>query len=259
VSPLAQTRLSPEEEVKIVAAAAGGDRIARERLVEAFAPTIAGVARIYHGSASVTREELMQEGVCGLLRALERYDPELGTPFWAYASWWVRQAMQQLMAQLARPVVLSDRALRRLARLKEARAEHLQTHGGEPSTADLTEETGLTRVQIDNLLAIDRPPRRLEEPRSNEDGVMATVGELVADPISADGYERVIERSEMEEMQDLSAGLEEREREILFSHYGLGCPCRTLREIASGLELSVERVRQIEEKALSKLRDAIAV
>ena len=76
--------------------------------------------------------ELMQEGVVGLLRALERYDPEVG-PFWPYASWWVRQAMQRLVAELTRPVVLSDRALRQLARVRNAHSEHLRSVRSEPS------------------------------------------------------------------------------------------------------------------------------
>jgi RNA polymerase primary sigma factor len=78
----------------MAAAAAAGDADARAELVEAFRPGIAGVARHYRSAPHVSREELMQEGVVGLLRALERFDSELGTPFWAYASWWVRQAMR---------------------------------------------------------------------------------------------------------------------------------------------------------------------
>ena len=137
-------------------AAEEGDAGARDRLVEAFMPSIASVARIYRGSPAVDRVELMQEGVVGLLRALQRYDPTRGTPFWAYASWWVRQAMQQLVAELTRPVVLSDRALRQLARVKDARRDHLQAHGREPSSAELAETTGLTREQVENLVAAER-------------------------------------------------------------------------------------------------------
>ena len=74
---------------------------ARGALIEAFTPLIGNVARGYRGASGVGRAELMQEGVVGLLRALERYDPELETPFWAYASWWVRQAMQQLVSELS--------------------------------------------------------------------------------------------------------------------------------------------------------------
>ena len=93
--------------------------------MEAFLPLIAGVARVYRGSEAITRVELMQEGVVGLLRALERYDPEQGVPLWGYASWWVRQAMQQLIAELTRPVVLSDRSLRQLSALKRAHHAYL--------------------------------------------------------------------------------------------------------------------------------------
>jgi RNA polymerase sigma factor (sigma-70 family) len=103
-----------------VAAAAAGDSVACEQLVEAFLPSIAGVARIYRSTPGIDRAELMQEGVVGLLRAARRYDPARGTRFWAYASWWVRQAMQQLVAEMTRPVALSDRPLRGLARIKEA-------------------------------------------------------------------------------------------------------------------------------------------
>src|SRR4051794_38385132 len=120
---------APERERELVAAARAGDPAARARLVEAFMPLVASTARVYRDSPSVDRVELLQEGVVGLLRALERFDPERGTPFWAYAAAWVRQAMQQLVAELTRPAVLSDRALRQLARLREAHARALRETG----------------------------------------------------------------------------------------------------------------------------------
>src|SRR5437660_742102 len=83
-------------------------------------------------------------GVAGLLRALERYDPARGTPFWAYAGWWVRQAMQQLVAELTGPVVLSDRALRQLARVKDAHRGAMLETGREPGRDDLATRSGLT-------------------------------------------------------------------------------------------------------------------
>jgi RNA polymerase primary sigma factor len=240
----------------LVIAAEGGDADARARLVDAFLPTIGGVARLYRNSSAVDRAELMQEGVVGLLRALERYDPDMGAPFWAYASWWVRQAMQQLVAEMTRPVVLSDRALRRLARVKDARREHLQAQGGEPDLADLVAATGFTREQVESLLAVERTPRGLEETLMGEDGPGGTLGDLVADPVSEDEYDRVVDNMETRELRDLADDLVEREREIVFSHYGFGRPAQTLREIADGMDLSVERVRQLEERALGQLREA---
>ncbi len=250
-------RLPPAAERALVAAAESGDAAARTKLVETFWPSIAGVARVYQASSAVNRDELMQEGVVGLLRAAGRFDPEMGTPFWAYASWWVRQAMQQLVAEVTRPVVLSDRAFRRLARIKDARSQFVRERGEEPTTSDLVEATELTRVQIENLMVAERPPRGFEEPLGGEEGATTTLGETVADPTAEDAYERVIEGMEIEELRDLTKGLADRERAIVFAHYGLGRPAETLREIAEGLDLSVERVRQIEERALEKLREAV--
>jgi RNA polymerase sigma factor (sigma-70 family) len=96
-----------ERELLLAAKECRGE--ARGAMIVAFMPQIGHVARGYGEASGVGRAELMQHGAVGLLRALERYDPELGTPFWAYASWWVRQAMQQLVSEPSRPVVLPDR------------------------------------------------------------------------------------------------------------------------------------------------------
>ena len=105
--------------------AEAGDADASRKLVEAFLPAIVGVAAHFPTAVRVERQELVQEGVAGLLFAARRYDTGLETPFWAYASFWVRKAMQELVAELARPVSLSDRAVRGLAAIRAARAEHL--------------------------------------------------------------------------------------------------------------------------------------
>jgi RNA polymerase primary sigma factor len=229
---------------------------ARGQLVETFLPLIASVARIYRGSRAVEHAELMQDGVVGLLRALERFDARRGTPFWAYASWWVRQAMQDLVAELTCPVVMSDRALRQLARVKNARRSHLQSHKREPSTAELVATTGLTREKVESLVAVDRTPRALEEPLGDDGETFDTFGELLADPTAQDAYERVDRRLQAEELRSHPNSLCERERAVLGARYGLNGPEQTLREIGGTLHLSAERVRQIEEQALAKLRTA---
>jgi len=116
----------------LVRRAQAGDRAAREALVEHLLPLIGAVARSYRTGGAVQRVELLQEGVLGVLRALERYDPARGVPFWGYASWWVRQAMQQLVAELTGPLVLSDRALRHLSRLKQAHGDVCASRAGSP-------------------------------------------------------------------------------------------------------------------------------
>jgi RNA polymerase sigma factor (sigma-70 family) len=249
--------LPADREHDLVLAAMAGDAAAREELVEAFLPLIGSVARRYRNSAGVERRELMQEGVVGLLRALERYDMDLGCPFWPYASWWVRQAMQRLVAELGRPVVLSDRALRQLARVKDAHREHVQDEGMEPSSSELASRSGLTQGQVEKLAAVDRAPRCLEEPVGRDQEVVGTFGELVEDPRAEDEYERLEKQSGIEEVRDLTAELGERERTVLRARFGMDGPEQTLRQIGGHLGLSAERVRQIEERALGKLREAV--
>jgi len=251
-----RARLPQASEHRLIQQAVAGDPRARAELVEAFLPLIGSVARNYRASAQITRVELMQEGVVGLLRALERYDPDLGTPFWAYAAWWVRQAMQQLVAELTRPVVLSDHALRQLARLKEAHRRIKQIGGQEPTINQLADSTGLQPDQLANLIAADRPPRAYEEPLEGEEGAIGTFGELIVDPLAEDEYERVVSHVTASQLRDLLSGLSERERHVLRARFGLDGEARNLRQIAETLGVSPERVRQLENRALGKLRAA---
>ena len=250
------SRPSAEEERELVVAVERGDRAACRELVASFLPAIADLARRFDTGGRIQRAELVQEGVAGLLFAARRYDPRLRTPFWAYASFWVRKAMQELVADVARPAALSDHAVRALAQIAAVRGEHLRAHGTEPTAAELSAATGLNRSQVDSLLVVDRAPRSLDEPTGAGEGTPATFGETIADPDAESDYEQVLDGMEIERVRGLADGLDERERTVLWRHYGLGRPPQTLTSIGSDLGLSAERIRQIEEQALAKLRDA---
>jgi RNA polymerase primary sigma factor len=241
-----------------VVAAEGGDADASRRLVEAFMPAIDGLARRFPAGAGIEPRELVHEGVAGLLFAARRYDPSLKTPFWAYASFWVRKAMQELVAELTRPVALSDRAVRALAQMRAAGSDYVTAHHAEPTNEQLSAATGLTRAQLESLQAVNRRARAFEEPLEPAPETTGTVGDTIADPFAEQAYEHVLDRIEMREVADVADRLDERERAVLRSHYGLGEQARTLDQIGGALGLTGERVRQIEVGALTKLRDGLA-
>jgi RNA polymerase sigma factor (sigma-70 family) len=246
------------DERALVLAAQDGETGARDELVDVFMPLISSVARLYRGVTSVHRSELMQAGVVGLLTALERFDSSRRTPFWTYASWWVRQAMQQVVAELARPVVMSDRGLRELARMRTARRDFMRLHDAGPSSVRLAAATGLTRERIETLLAVELVPEALEsEPaRGDEDGPARPSGHALEDPAAEEAFDRVLDRVECDRLLRLIGNLRQRERVIVRARFGLDGQERTLREIARMVGLSAERVRQLEHVALDELRAA---
>jgi RNA polymerase primary sigma factor len=247
-----------EAQAQLVLAARAHQRGARAQLVESFMPLIGSVARTYSRVPAVDRCELMQEGVVGVLRALDRFDPQLGTPFWAYASWWVRQAMQQVVSELSRPVVLSDRAFRQLAHIRGARRTFVRANGREPSLRELAAQSELTVEQLQKLTVADRQPRSLEEPAHEGPEGGATFGDLVRDPSAEEAYDDIAARAEVCELPRLLDHASARERAVIEARYGLDGPERTLRELGQRIGVSAERVRQIEEAGLAKMRTALA-
>jgi RNA polymerase primary sigma factor len=228
----------------------------REELVDAFRPLIGGVARMYRRPGVLDREELMQQGIVGLLDALERYDPSLGTPFWGYACWWVRQAMQQMVSQLTGPVVLSDRAQRALSRLGTARSAYLQEHKREPTRDELAAATKLDGSHVERLMATRVRPRALDEPIGDADGGFC-LGDMLADPGAEDELGCVPHRTAADGLGELLARLDERERRVVRGRFGLDGQERTLRELGRDLGVSAERVRQIEQRALDTMRAVV--
>jgi RNA polymerase primary sigma factor len=240
------------ERALISRAQRGGPR-EREELVNAYLPMIASVARAYRRSTAVGRDELTQEGVVGLLRALERYDPDRDVPFWGYAAWWVRQAMQQVVSELSGPIVLSDRALRQLSRIKNAQRRFEQAHRRAGSSGELAARVGLPRSQVESLLCTERTARGLDQPAGSDAVDGTSLGELLADLPAQEAYDRVPQQVLAAQIPGLLESLTDRERTVIRSRYGLGQREQTLREIAPRLGVSAERVRQIEQESLTKL------
>jgi len=228
----------------LVVAAANGARTERDRLVAVHMPAIRAIARQYRRHPRVGEAELVQAGVVGLLCAVDRFDPHTGTPLWAYAAWWVRGAIQQVVAELSGPCVLSDRALRRLARLRRADGD-----------ADAAALAGVPSADNEALKAASRQARSLDEPVAA--GAGDTVGDVLCDPGAEEPSEWAERHDTLRRVHELLPALASSERRVLSGRFPADdCP-RTLGDLGDELGVSAERVRQIEQSALSKLRTAL--
>jgi RNA polymerase primary sigma factor len=235
--------------------AQAGDEAAREELIQRLLPLIQSTARRYR-TEGLEQADLLQEGIVGLLRALQRFDPGRGVPFAAFATWWIRQSLQEARSDFMRPLRLPPKALRQLSQLK---SEHQRLYQGErrsANIAELAERTNIELAQAESLIVADGRERSLDEPIGSMDGEIGTLGDLLEDPLSAAAYEDVVDAVAGEQLRALLSRLTEREREVVQARFGFEAPAEKLSALGERLGVSAERVRQIEERALAKLRSA---
>jgi RNA polymerase primary sigma factor len=233
--------------------AQAGDIAAREQLIDRLLPLVSSLARRFR-TEGLDQTDLIQEGIVGLLRALERYDPTRGVPFAAYATWWIRQSLQDARSDFIRPFRLPPKALRQLSQLK---SEHQRIYQAEQRSAgidELAERTNVELEQAQALAAADSRVRSLDEPIAAGEGEVGSLGDLLEDPLSADAYEQVVETLAGQQLRALLSRLTDRERDVVRARFGLDTEPQRLVDIGEQLGVSAERVRQIEERALAKLR-----
>jgi RNA polymerase sigma factor (sigma-70 family) len=235
--------------------AQAGNEAAREELIRRLLPLVQATARRYR-TEGLEQADLLQEGIVGLLRALQRFDPERGVPFAAFATWWIRQSLQEARSDFMRPLRLPPKALRQLSQLK---SEHQRIYEDERRSAlvgELAERTNIELEQAEALMVADARERSLDEPIGSMDAELGTLGDLLEDPLSAAAYEDVVDAVAGEQLRALLSRLTDREREVVRARFGFDAPAEKLSEVGERLGLSAERVRQIEERALAKLRSA---
>jgi RNA polymerase sigma factor (sigma-70 family) len=245
--------VSGDEADGLARRAQAGDSAAREELIRRLLPLVHSTARRYQ-TEGLEQADLLQDGIVGLLRALQRFDPERGVPFAAFATWWIRQSLQEARSDFMRPTRLPPKALRQLSQLK---SEHQRIYQGERRSAkigELADRTNIELAQAEALLGADARPRSLDEPIDNTEGELGTLGDLLEDPLSAEAYEDVVDAVAGEQLRALLSRLTEREREVVQARFGFDVPAEKLSEVGERLGVSAERVRQIEERALAKLR-----
>ena len=233
--------------------AQAGDAEAREELIQRLLPLVSSIARSYR-TLGVDRADLVQEGCVGVLRALQRYDARRGVPFSAYATLWIRQALQELRSDFIRPFRLPPKALRQLAELKSAHFRIYAQEHRDATMEELSASTDIDLAQVEALVRADASTRSLDETVTGLEGEIGTLGDLLEDPLSADRYEEALDAITGHQLRALLRHLTERERDIIDARFGFERPVEKLATIGSRLGISAERVRQIEERALAKMR-----
>ena len=247
--------LTTDEEVELAQKIREGDKRALERLTKANLRFVVSVAKQYqHQGLSLT--DLIDEGNIGLVKAAEKFDETRGFKFISYAVWWIRQSILQAIAEQSRIVRLPLNQVGALSKIQAEISKFEQEHQRKPSVSELSKITNIEETKIDQTIKADNHHMSIDAPFGGEDDDNAMVDVMASSDDTRTDKQVDFESMSSELKRVLDAVLKPRERDILCYCYGIGCHEKGLEEIGSEFNLTRERVRQIREKSIIKLRES---
>jgi RNA polymerase primary sigma factor len=247
--------LTPQEEIELAARIKRGDKKAREQMIKANLRLVVKIARDYEG-IGLPLLDLISEGNIGLMKAVERFDPSKGGKLSTYGSWWIKQSIKRALANQSKTIRLPVHLVDKISKMRRTAMRMQEELGREPTDEELGHELGITSARVSQMRMAAIRPASLDAPIGDEDS--NNFAEVVQDESADTPYEHLEEKTVTKMLQEMVKTLDPREATILRARFGLdGGPEKTLEEVGEKFGVTRERVRQIQNIALRKLRKMI--